>query len=291
MLALHPRVVDAVWAAVSALIPIRRPRVHPLGCHRPRIPDRVCFEGIMIRLVTGCSWDVAGRLSRTSESTLRRRRDEWIAAGVFGRLVEEAIAGYDRIIGLELDDVALDASQHKAPAGGEGTGPNFTDRAKLGWKWSLVTEVGGIPIGWSIDSAQRNDAKLVAATLAAVAERGLLPDIDCIHFDRGYDYDFVRDECASYGLVSDIPKRRGRARNGEGLSRGGRRHNKQPPRRPFTVKAHRWQIERTNSWLTNFGQLRRNTDRRNDHRVAALELAIALIITVKLVKWARRYPY
>lgn len=291
MLALYPRVVDAVWVAVSALIPPHRSRVHPLGCHRPRIADRVCFEGILIRLVTGCSWDVAGRLSRTSESTLRRRRDEWIAAGVFARLVEEALAGYDRIIGLELDDVALDASQHKAPAGGEGTGPNFTDRAKLGWKWSLVTDFGGIPIGWSIAGAERNDAKLVAATLASVAERGLLHDVDCIHFDRGYDYEFVRDECARYGITSDIPKRRRRARTGEGLTRGGRRHNKQPPRRPFSVKAHRWQIERTNSWLTNFGQLRRNTDRCNDHRLAALELAIVLIITIKLVKWARRYPY
>ena len=47
--------------------------------------------------MTGCSWDVAGRLSQTSETTLRRRRDEWIAAGVFAELVEEAIDAYDRI--------------------------------------------------------------------------------------------------------------------------------------------------------------------------------------------------
>jgi hypothetical protein len=37
------------------------------------------------------------------------------------------------VIGLDLDEVALDASQHKAPCGGE-TGPNYTDkgRAKAG---------------------------------------------------------------------------------------------------------------------------------------------------------------
>ena len=29
---------------------------HPLGCHNPRVPDRVCFRGILIRLVTGSSW-------------------------------------------------------------------------------------------------------------------------------------------------------------------------------------------------------------------------------------------
>jgi transposase len=34
MLALHPCVVDAVWMAVEPLIPVHRPKPHPLGCHR-----------------------------------------------------------------------------------------------------------------------------------------------------------------------------------------------------------------------------------------------------------------
>ena len=49
----------------------------------------------------------------------------------------------------------------------------------------------------------------------------------------------------------------------------------------------RWPVERTNSWLSNFGQLRRNTDRFNAHRLAQFALAVALIITVKLVKWSK----
>ncbi len=49
----------------------------------------------------------------------------------------------------------------------------------------------------------------------------------------------------------------------------------------------RWAVERTNSWLSNFGQLRRNTDRFNAHRLAQFALAVALIITVKLAKWAK----
>jgi len=28
----------------------------------------------------------------------------------------------------------------------------------------------------------------------------------------------------------------------------------------------RWPVERTNSWLSNYGQLRRNTDRKTAHR-------------------------
>ena len=51
----------------------------------------------------------------------------------------------------------------------------------------------------------------------------------------------------------------------------------------------RWPVERTNSWLSNFGQLRRNTDRFVVHRLAQFALAVALIITVKLVKWAKRW--
>ena len=50
----------------------------------------------------------------------------------------------------------------------------------------------------------------------------------------------------------------------------------------------RWAIERTNSWLSNFGQLRRNTDRRPRHRLAQLALAIALLLTAKLIDWRNR---
>ena len=51
----------------------------------------------------------------------------------------------------------------------------------------------------------------------------------------------------------------------------------------------RWTIERTNSWLSNFGQLRRSTDRSTKARLGQLALAVAVIITVKLFKWADRW--
>src|SRR2546430_16466521 len=108
MRALEPEVSDIIWAAVAPLLPTPV-ESHPLGCHRPRVPDRVCFQGILIRLVTGCSWVDAERLMGrvVSDTTLRTRRDEWIAAGVFDLLVEGALAGYDRRLRLHLRDVAL----------------------------------------------------------------------------------------------------------------------------------------------------------------------------------------
>jgi transposase len=78
MRAFDPEVKDAVWSGIEALIPVVNDP-HPLGCHRPKVPDRVCFEGILIRLVTGCLWEDAERLMGgvVSDTTLRARRDEW----------------------------------------------------------------------------------------------------------------------------------------------------------------------------------------------------------------------
>ena len=158
---------------------------------------------MLLRLVTGCSWRIAARFVAASASTLRRRRDEWVAAGVFERLVE-AIAAYDRICGLDLSEVSIDGSLHKAPCGGEGTGPHPTDRGKRGWKWSLVTEGLGGPIGWAGDGANCHDIPLLAPTLAAVETRGLLIDIETPHLDRGYDADTVRSTLERYGIDDAI---------------------------------------------------------------------------------------
>ncbi len=152
MRAFDPEVVDAVWDAVRGLLP-RRDRSHPLGCHRRRVCDRLCFWGLLIRLVTGASWvDIEAILEyRVSDTTLRARRDEWIKAGVFDRLCFEALAAFDRIVGLDLSEVAVDGSIHKAPCGGAGTGKSPVDRGKLGWKWSVAADRNGIPVGWAID--------------------------------------------------------------------------------------------------------------------------------------------
>ena len=275
MLALSPRVVDAVWSAVEPLIPQQPATNHPLGCHRPRIPDRDCFEAILFRLVTGCSWDVAGRLGKGSETTLRNRRDEWLRAGVFDALVEQALAGYDKIIGLDLSEVSIDGSQHKAPFGGQGTGPNPTDRGKQGWKWSIAADRHGIPIGWATAGANRHDTILLEPTLDTVAARGLISDIETLHLDRGYDNNPVRVLVAEAGIADLVCARK--RRRGEAT---------EPKPVPLGM---RWPVERTNSWLSNYGQLRRNTDRRIIHRLAQLALAVALIITIKLVKWADRW--
>ena len=276
MRALEPEVVDAIWATIEPLLPVPDDS-HPLGCHRQRVPDRLCFRGILIRLVTGASWvDIEAILDQqVSDTTLRTRRDEWIDAGVFDQLHDEALAAFDRLIGLDLSEVALDGSLHKAPYGGEGTGPNPTDRAKCGWKWSIASERHGIPIGWAIDSANRNDVRLLEPTLDAVAEAGLLIDIGTLHLDRSYDYPAIEARIAAAGITDTDIQRRG---------------TKPEPGQPHRLTLGlRWIVEATNSWLSNYGQLRRNTDRKSRHRHAALCLATTVLIVGRLLDYRNRW--
>ncbi len=276
MRALDPEVQDAVWAAAGPLIP-PADSVHPLGCHRPRIADRICFDGMLVRLATGCSWEDAERLmgNKVSDTTMRSRRDEWIDAGVFDALEEEAQRAYDKIIGLDLSDTSVDGSLHKSPCGGEGTGKNPTDRAKLGWKWSILTDRNGIPIGVTVDGANRNDSVMLAPTLDDVAKRGLLLDIETIHLDRGYDSEATRTRLSERAIDDAVIAKKRR----KGAAKG---KNPQP-------MGMRWPVERTNSWLSNFGQLRRNTDRKSIHRLTQLSLAVVLLLTAKLIDWRNRW--
>ena len=168
-----PRVVDALWEAFGPQIPEREePCRIRFGLSPAQDRGSRCVRGGPVPgLVTGCSWDVAGRLGRGGETTLRNRYNEWNAHGAFDRLVAEALDGYDRVVGLDLSDASVDGSIHKAPCGGGGTGKSPVDRGKSGWKWSLLTDRSGIPVSWAADGANRNDCTLLEPTLAAGTQR------------------------------------------------------------------------------------------------------------------------
>lgn len=274
MRALEPEVVNAVFATIEPLLP--EPPAHPLGCHRPRVPDRLCFWGILIRLTTGASWvDIEAILEhRVSDTTLRARRDEWIAAGVFDQLRAEAVAAFDRIIGIDVSEVAIDGSLHKAPYGGENTGPSPVDRGKRGWKWSIGVDRHGIPLGWAIDGANCNDVRMLQPTIDDLDTRGWLGEIDTVHLDRGYDYPKIRRLLTDAGLDDHVIQRR----------------RLPGDTRPKTITLGlRWIVEAANSWLSNYGQLRRNTDRKTTHRHAALCLATTVLIVGKLLTYRDRW--
>jgi transposase len=124
--ALPPYIIEPIWQQFEALLPEREVD-HPLGCHRPRIPDRVVFEKVVQVLVSGCAYRRIADES-CSATTLRRRRDEWIEEGVMDELEGMAFEAYDRAIGLELSEVAVDCCIIRSPCGGEKAGRSPVDR-------------------------------------------------------------------------------------------------------------------------------------------------------------------
>ena len=104
------------------------------------------FEKLVQILVFGCAYERIADES-CSESTLRRRRDEWIELGVMERLREICLEAYDRLIGLKLSEVAVDCCTTKAPCGGQKAGRSPVDRGKRGIKRSTAVDGEGIPIG------------------------------------------------------------------------------------------------------------------------------------------------
>ena len=140
MPALPPYLIEPIWQQFSALLPEHRTD-HPLGCHRSRIPQRVVFEKLVQVLVFGCAYEKIAE-EGCSATTLRRRRDEWIGLGLVETLRRTALEAYDRLIGLELSEVAVDCCITKAPGGGEKAGRRSpVDRGKRGissvlWPWT-----------------------------------------------------------------------------------------------------------------------------------------------------------
>ena len=268
MYAYDPAINGPVFETIQGLLP--EPPEHPLGCHRRRIDDFVCFVWILHRLVTGASWETLEALSghAVSDTTLRSRRDEWVDAGVFEQLAAQAVAGYQHQIGLDLTNVSIDGSDHLAPCGGEGAGHSIKHPGRLAWKWVVAVDGDGIPIAWTIDAGNRNDYAMFFPLLDQLADRDLTRRTNTIHADRGFNYPSTPTRLATeYGIEHFCAPPRNK--RGQGTT-------------PLVGMGHRWIVESANSWLRAYGQLRRNTDRKPEHRHAALCFAIALFITHRL---------
>jgi hypothetical protein len=117
----------------------------------------------------------------------RARRDEWIRLGLFTQLRRIALDAYDRIVGLLLEDVAMDGCITKALGGGEVAGPSPVDRRKQGMKRSLLVDGYGIPLGRVLAGAHRHNSPLLAPPLDTLGDLGPQPADITVHLDSGYD--------------------------------------------------------------------------------------------------------
>jgi putative transposase len=130
-----------------------------------------------------------------------------------------------------------------APLGGEKTGPNPTDRGKSGVKRSVLTEGHRVPIGVTIEGAQRHDMKLVRPTIEGIIiecpeSTGEQPQGMCL--DKGYDSNEARDILREFGFTAHI-----RA-SGEEV---------RALKSEAEFKARSYVVERTYSWMNRFRRL------------------------------------
>ena len=138
------------------------------------------------------------------------------------------------------------------------------DRGKQGVKRSLLTEAAGIPLGIAVAGTNRHDVTLVEATVASIpVERPAAEEEhpQGMRMDKAYDSDPVRTFLAELGFTPHI---RSRGEEAKDISENG-------------IKARRWVVERTHSWLNRFRRLLIRWEKKSENYLAMLHLAFAII--------------
>jgi transposase len=264
---------DPLWDQFSALLP-ERPEFdpsHPWGCHKRRIPDETVFRLVVEALVHGSGYERVATAG-CSDWTIRDRVKEWTELGLSKKLHALALAAYDKMIGLELDDLSADGCHTKAPVKGDKAGRSPVDRGKQGLKRSTMVENRGIPLGMATDGGNRHDSKLLAPTIEAAEQQvGALPDDARVHLDSAYNGKACKQTLDDHALVGVIAAKGVPA--------------------PIQV-GNRWVVERTQSWMNGYGKIRRCFERDGEKVDFFLYLAAAFVTVRALIREARtRYRW
>lgn len=160
--------------------------------------------------------------AKASGLTLRRRLQDWARAHLLQRVHPVLV-----IMLRGHPDLVLDSCSVQAKRGGDLTGPNPTDRAKLGTKYHLAVTGDGVPVACAATAANVNDTLLFERLLLMAF--AILSRIRTVFADKGYDAKHHRDLYRRFGVKPGIYQR-GRPR-GSGLG------------------TRRWPVERSNAWI------------------------------------------
>jgi len=256
-----PLVSDELWARIEPLIPKHESPGEQGG--RPPVNDRAALTGILFVLKTGIPWeDLPQEMNCGCGMTCWRRLRDWQAAGVWDRLHELLLAELRAADKIDWSRAAVDSSSVRAIGGGEKTGPNPTDRRKLGSKHHLIVDGHGVPLEVQLSGANTPDIKQLlplVVNLPAVRGKPGHPRTrpEKLFADRAYDCEPARDILRWLGIKPFLAKRG--TEHGSGLGKV------------------RYVVERTISWLHQQRRLRVRYDRREDIQQGFLTLAASLI--------------
>lgn len=252
---------DDLWAAILPLLPQRRASG---TAGRPQLCFRRVLNGILYVMRTGCQWKAVPR-DYGSGTSVHRYFQRWVALGVFEQCWAVLLERYDELIGIGWTWLSADGTMLKAPLGGEGCGPNPTDRAKSGSKRHLLVDQRGAPLALEVDGANRPDMRMLRSTLESIvidrpAPTRRKPQHLCL--DKGYDYADGDATVVDHGCIGHT------RRKGEEVV----------PRSERTHPARRWVVERTHSWHNCFRKIKTRYEKKVCNYVALVDFASALIV-------------
>jgi hypothetical protein len=156
-----------------------RPRGRGRG-HPPTATVRV-LAALRRFLREGMPWrSLTATEDQASGSTLRRCLARWAETGLLAR-VHAMLVGMLR----GHPDLILDTCSARAKRGGDLTGPNPTDRAKLGTKYHVAVDGVGVPVACATTAANVNDT--LAFERLFLAAFAVMVRIRTVFADKGYD--------------------------------------------------------------------------------------------------------
>ena len=258
-----PLLPDALWDRIRPLLP---PPPKPKRADRPgrkRLDDRRCLVGILFVLKTGIAWeDLPVEMGCGSGMTCWRRLEYWTRCGVWRRLHELLLAELEYAGRIDWARAAVDSASLRARGAGEATGPSPVDRRKPGSKHFAVVDGGGKPLATRTTAANRPDISELKASVDAVppvrGKRGRpRRRPEAMYADRGFDSKANRRAMRQRGVAPRIARRG--TPHGSGLGKV------------------RWVVERTLSWLHDFGRLRVRRDRSAEIHQGFVDLAASII--------------
>jgi transposase len=241
-----PLVSEELWEAIRPLLPPPKPRrFHHPG--RKPLDDRKALMGILFVLKTGIPWeDLPAEMGCGCGMTCWRRLRDWTQAGVWTKLHEVLLAELEGAGKIDWGRAIIDSSFVRARGGGGKTGPSPVDRRKKGSKHQIITDAGGVPLTSMTTAANVPDVVPLIPLVDAIPPVRGKPGRPKrrpreLYGDRGYDSDPKRRQLRRRGIRPRIARRR--TAHGSGLGK------------------YRWYVERTLSWLHNYGRLRTRKDR------------------------------
>ena len=259
-----PLVSDELWERIAPLLPPPKPRRSRYPGRKP-LDYRKLLTGIVFVLKTGIDWDdLPAELGWGCGKTCKAYVKAWQQAGVWHELHQLLLIDLQAADRIDWSYGAADSTKSRALGGGEDTGPNPTDRGKLGTRHHVQTDAQGIPLAVTVTGANEADVKQLLPLVDAI------PDLSGAdgdqptkpreeYADRAYDSEPHREGLRERGVEPKIPKRR--TEHGSGLG------------------VYRWVVERTNAWLHGFRKLRLRTDPDGAIHRALVSLGAAIICT------------